>query len=119
MTEIRVTEKRVTEKHVTEKLTEQQKKEADRTPAASRSTAQRGTEDIMQAVVRRFALPAQDLRGYSPQTLAYIGDAVYEIAVRSLLVAGGNAPVNKLHRKASRLSRAERQSEIVRAVKKT
>ena len=77
----------------------------------------RKTEDLMGAVLRRFDLPHQDLRAYGPLTLAYIGDAVYEIVVRSLLVSRGNAPVNKLHKKAVRLSMASRQSDMIRAIK--
>ena len=33
----------------------------------------------------------------SPLTLAYIGDAVFELMVRDHIVKKGNAPVNKLH----------------------
>jgi ribonuclease-3 family protein len=37
---------------------------------------------------------------YSPLVLAYIGDAVYELYIRTLLVCGGNSTVHKLHSKA-------------------
>ena len=77
----------------------------------------RKTDDLMGAVIERFGLPDQDLRSYGPLTLAYIGDAAYEIAVRSLLVQRGNAAVNKLHKRASKLSMASRQSEMIRAIK--
>ena len=33
-----------------------------------------------------FGLEAPDIRTYSPLTLAYIGDAVYELVIRTLLV---------------------------------
>ena len=35
---------------------------------------------------------------YSPLTLAYLGDAVFELAVRSKLVSHANMQVNKLRR---------------------
>ena len=35
---------------------------------------------------------------YSPLVLAYIGDAVYELYIRSMLVLKGNAPVHTLHK---------------------
>lgn len=53
---------------------------------------------------------------YSPLTLAYMGDCAYEIVIRTLLVKKGNAPVDKLNRKASRLAKAETQSQIIQAI---
>jgi len=50
---------------------------------------------------------------YSPLTLAYMGDCAYEIVIRTLLVHKGNAPVDKLNRKASRLAKAETQSQMI------
>lgn len=38
---------------------------------------------------------------YSPLTLAYVGDGVYELMVRSHIAGGENMPVNKLHRLAT------------------
>ena len=35
---------------------------------------------------------------YSPLTLAYLGDCIYELYVRSYLVKDGNENVNKLHK---------------------
>lgn len=51
-----------------------------------------------------------DLRTYSPLTLAYLGDAVYELAVRTELVKRANCPVNRLNSMASRMVKASAQS---------
>ena len=53
-----------------------------------------------------FELEYQDIRTYSPLTLAYIGDAIYELVIRTILVEKGNTQVNKLHKRASRLVKA-------------
>ncbi len=58
-----------------------------------------------------FGLEPVDLKTYSPLTLAYIGDAAYELVIRSLVVEQGNAPVNKLHKRSSRLVKAQTQAE--------
>ena len=58
-----------------------------------------------------FDLQPVDLKTYSPLTLAYIGDAAYELVIRSLVVEQGNAPVNKLHKRSSRLVKAKAQAE--------
>jgi len=50
-------------------------------------------------------------REYSPLTLAYIGDAVYEMYMRSRLVSICNDKVSSLHKKASRLVCASAQSK--------
>ena len=53
------------------------------------------------------------MRSYSPLTLAYIGDGVYELIVRTILVKRGNRPVNQLHRQASSLVKAAAQSAMM------
>ncbi len=64
-----------------------------------------------------FGLQEPDIRTYSPLTLAYIGDAVYELVIRTILVERGNAQVNKLHQRASKLVKASAQSEIIEKLK--
>ena len=63
-----------------------------------------------------FHLEDQDLRSYSPLTLAYIGDGVYELVIRTILVKKGNCPVNRLHKKASSLLKAGAQSAIMEVI---
>ena len=63
-----------------------------------------------------FHLGDQDLRSYSPLTLAYIGDGVYELIIRTILVKKGNCPVNRLHKKASSLVKAGAQSAIMEVI---
>ena len=63
-----------------------------------------------------FHLEDQDLRSYSPLTLAHIGDGVYELVIRTILVKKGNCPVNRLHKKASSLVKAGAQSAIMEVI---
>lgn len=55
-------------------------------------------------------------REVSSLVLAYIGDAVYELAVREYLVDQGITNVNKLHREAVRHVCASTQARIFRAL---
>ena len=64
-----------------------------------------------------FELEYQDIRTYSPLTLAYIGDAIYELVIRTILVEKGNTQVNKLHKRASRLVKASAQSAMIEKLK--
>ena len=63
-----------------------------------------------------FHLEDQDLRSYSPLTLAYIGDGDYELIIRTILVKKGICPVNRLHKKASSLVKAGAQSAIMEVI---
>lgn len=63
-----------------------------------------------------FHLEDRDLRTYSPLTLAYIGDGVYEMVIRTILVKRGNCPVNQLHRQASSLVKASAQSAMMEVI---
>ena len=48
----------------------------------------------------------------SPLTLAYIGDAVFELMVRTVILSDGNAPVNRLHKKARDFVNAKAQANF-------
>ena len=63
-----------------------------------------------------FELKKPDARAYSPLTLAYLGDAVYEIIIRSIIVSQSNAPVQKLHKRSSDLVKASAQAGIIKRI---
>ncbi len=73
-------------------------------------------ETSLNQLKEAFTLEDKDIRTYSPLTLAYLGDAVYEIMIRTILVKKGNCPVNQLHKKASSLVKAAAQSEIIKVI---
>lgn len=62
------------------------------------------------------SLKGEDIRMLSPLQLAYIGDAVYELYIRTYLLNKGT-PVNKLHNEATQYVKAKSQSDILRALK--
>lgn len=72
---------------------------------------------MFRTICTAFSLKEQDARQYSPLTLAYIGDAVFEVIVRTILVERGNAPVNVLHKQASKLVKAEAQADAYYRIK--
>ncbi len=51
---------------------------------------------------------------YSPLVLAYIGDAFYELAVRTKVLSRGNASVDSLNHRATNFSKAVTQGRIAR-----
>lgn len=54
---------------------------------------------------------------FSPLVLAYMGDAVFEVFVREMLVRKANVQVNKLHKRASSIVKAEAQARMIAAIK--
>ena len=42
--------------------------------------------NLKEVFLNEFGLEEQDLRTYSPLTLAYIGDAIFELVIRTVLV---------------------------------
>lgn len=57
-----------------------------------------------------------DPRQVSPLSLAYIGDAVYEVYIRSYIMKDMNMPVSKLHKAATRYVSATSQARIVKSI---
>lgn len=55
-------------------------------------------------------------RSYSPLVLAYIGDGIYDLIIRTVVVNRGNTQANKLHRKTSSLVKAAAQSAMIDAL---
>ncbi len=61
-----------------------------------------------------FQMKEVDLGTYSPLTLAYIGDSIYDLVIKSLVVNEGNKQVQKLHKATSTLVQASAQSKMMR-----
>jgi ribonuclease-3 family protein len=72
--------------------------------------------DLNDYLNGRFGIEAKDIRTYSPLTLAYIGDAIFDVVIRSILVNKGNTAVNKLHKRASDIVKAPTQAAFVKAL---
>ena len=70
-------------------------------------------EESIKYLMEQFHLEKQDIRSYSPLTLAYIGDGIYELYIRTILVEQGNRQANKLHKHVSRLVKAQAQSKMI------
>ena len=70
-------------------------------------------DSYMQEV---FQMKEVDVNSYSPLTLAYIGDSIYDLIIKSLVINQGNRQVNKLHKETSMYVQASTQSLRMRAM---
>lgn len=56
----------------------------------------------------------KEINQMSPLTWAYVGDAVYELYVRSYLIDTTNLKPNNLHKEAIKYVKAQAQAEILK-----
>ena len=56
------------------------------------------------------------LNEYSPLILAYIGDAVFELMVRTKIVSSGQGRIKDIHLQTVELVRADHQAYMVRQI---
>ena len=61
----------------------------------------------------KFQVPDVDIKTYSPLALAYIGDGVFDLVIRSVVVGKGNTRANQLHQRTSQIVKAHTQAEII------
>ena len=67
-------------------------------------------------IMEAFELEAQDYRGFSALTLAYIGDCVFELVVRTVVIHHSKKAVNDLHKKAIKFVKAESQALMIQGL---
>ena len=68
---------------------------------------------LLAQIKKEFALKEVDIRTYSPLTLAYIGDSIYDLIVRTVLVEHANQSTHKLHQEASKYVKAGTQANYI------
>ncbi|MCC8082263.1 MAG: ribonuclease III [Lachnospiraceae bacterium] len=73
-------------------------------------------EAVFSEIKQYFHVKDVDIRTYSPLALAYIGDGIYDLVIRSLVVGHGNVRPGQLHQHTSHLVKAHSQSEMMEAI---
>lgn len=61
----------------------------------------------------QFGIEEVNIRTYSPLTLAFIGDGIYDIIIRTIVVTRANTSANKLHKYTSSIVKAETQARMI------
>lgn len=72
--------------------------------------------ELLDRIKETFACKENDVRSYSPLTLAYVGDAVYDLIIRSVVVERGNRAVNDLHKRTTTYVKAATQARMIEAL---
>ena len=72
--------------------------------------------DLNHFMMKTFELEETKPETYSPLVLAYMGDSVYDLIIKSMVINKGNRQVQKLHDDTSKLVQASTQSKMMRAI---
>lgn len=67
---------------------------------------------FLEEIRKEFLLESRDVRTYSPLTLAFVGDCVFDIIIRTVIVERANQPPNQLHQKKSKIVKASTQAAL-------
>jgi ribonuclease-3 family protein len=73
-------------------------------------------EDIIENMSGDFDIKPMDVMNLQPLVLAYIGDAVYEVYIRNMLVVNKKANVNMLHKMSVKYVKAKAQVDILHRI---
>lgn len=71
---------------------------------------------LLTQIHQVFGESEVDLRTYSPLTFAYIGDAIFEMVIRTLIVERGQRAANTLHKHTTKIVCAGTQAAIADAI---
>ena len=74
------------------------------------------SDGLLDAIREKFSLTAADKRQYSPLTLAFIGDCIYDLVARTIVVERANTNPNNLHKKKSEIVKAQTQAACAEAL---
>ena len=75
-----------------------------------------GINNFVDGIRTFFSGKEQDIRTYSPLTLAYIGDAIYDLVIRTVVVERANRPNGDLHHITVKYVNAGTQARMIEAL---
>ena len=73
-------------------------------------------EDLTSLIRERFGYAETDPKQYSPLALAFVGDAVFSLLIRTKLLCERELTVNHLHKHAADFVKAEAQKNLMNAM---
>lgn len=71
---------------------------------------------LLDKIKKTFDCDNVDVRTYSPLTLAFMGDCVFEIVIRSIVVERGNRQAGSLHKAKTAVVNAKVQARMIEAL---
>lgn len=73
-------------------------------------------ESIKESIREYFGAGTHDAKSQSALSLAYIGDCIYDLVVRTVLITHEGGKHGSLHNKATRIVNAQAQADMIDAI---
>ncbi len=73
--------------------------------------------DLVEQILEAFSIEESDIRTYSPLALAFLGDGVFDLVIRTMVVCRANAPAQTLHDETSHTVKAASQAMLFESIK--
>jgi len=73
--------------------------------------------DFLTFLEKELSLDEMKVHTYSPLALAYIGDSIYDLIIRTYIISKGSKAVGKMHKEASLYVNAKTQAKIYHTIK--
>ena len=100
------------EKENITELTHEEKNKQERNNKEDKKTEKNFLQSVQDTFGKGKLKPSQ----YSALGLAYIGDGVYDLIIRTIVLDLGNGKVKNFHRMTSNIVKAESQAKVVNAI---
>lgn len=72
--------------------------------------------NLCEYITDAFGLPQTDIKTVSPLTMAFMGDCIYDLIIRTLVIRRGEASVEKMHKACSGYVKAASQMQIYKLI---
>lgn len=72
--------------------------------------------DLLGQIEERFGVLEKKPEQYSALGLAYIGDSVYDLVIRTIVLNQGNKKVKLFHKMTSSIVKAESQAKLMKEI---
>lgn len=76
-------------------------------------------DNFYEYIRNELNLSDSDINQLSPLVLAYIGDSVFEVFIRTSIIADTTASVHKLHKRSIEFVKAKAQSDKIHRIMET
>lgn len=70
-------------------------------------------KDLVDCIYDNLNIEGIDPSQLSPLVLAYIGDSIFDLIIKTWVISHGNMQVNKMNKKTSSIVKAQTQSHMV------
>jgi len=73
-------------------------------------------DELYEQIKNEYGLASVNPNELAPLILAHIGDAIYEVVIRTITLSKGNRAIEKVHKDATKYVNAKAQADIIEKI---